>query len=377
MISRILSISKKEMREIIRDKRSLMIIFILPVFLLIMFGYAVTLDIDEIKLGVLDNDNSSLSRDFINSINSSQYFTIAELIKNQRDINSLLDRGIIQCAVVIPSGFEKNLERKQKAQVQYLIDGMDASTASIIQSYVNAATQSFSQNVTKEFVSSKTGMKMTEPINIEPQFWYNKSLDTTQFFIPGLVAMILIVISVILVSISLVREKELGTIEQVRVSPVSSFELISGKIIPYLIVSLIIAASMVFMGYLFFGVVVKGSYFHLFIGTACYLLATLSMGIFISTVAESQQVAFQISQVVSQLPTVILSGFIFPIESMPVPIQILSYITPAKYYIVILRDILIKGTPFETFSMQLIYLLIFATILIVISIIRIRRSEAI
>ncbi len=377
MISRILSITKKEMREIIRDKRSLMIIFALPVFLLIMFGYAVTLDIDEIKLGVLDDDKSSLSRDFVSTINSSQYFTITQQIEKQSDINSLLDRGKIQCAVIIPSGFEKDVERKQKSQVQYLIDGMDASTASIIQSYVNAATQSFSQIVTKEFVSSKTGMKMIEPINIEPQFWYNKSLDTTQFFIPGLVAMILIVISVILVSISIVREKELGTIEQIRVSPVSSFELIAGKIIPYLIVSLIIAASMVFMGYLFFGVVVKGSYFHLFLGTACYLLATLSMGIFISTVAESQQVAFQISQVVSQLPTVILSGFIFPIESMPVPIQILSYITPAKYYIVILRDILIKGTPFETFSMQLIYLLIFATILIVVSIIRIRRSEAI
>ncbi len=377
MISRILSISKKEMREIIRDKRSLMIIFALPVFLLIMFGYAVTLDIDEIKLGVLDDDNSLLSRDFISTLNSSEYFTITQVIERESDINSLLDRGNIQCAVVIPIGFEKQVERKQKAPVQFLIDGMDASTASIIQSYVIAASQSFSQNVTKDFVSSRTGMKMIEPINIEPQFWYNKSLDTTQFFIPGLLALMLIVISVILVSISIVREKELGTIEQIRVSPVSSFELIAGKIVPYLIVSLIIAALMIFMGYLFFGVVVKGSYIHLFLGTACYLLATLSMGIFISTISDSQQVAFQISQVVSQLPTLILSGFIFPIESMPVSIQILSYITPARYYIVILRDILIKGTPFETFSMQLIYLLIFATAFILISIIRIKRSEAI
>ncbi|MBK9227715.1 MAG: ABC transporter permease [Ignavibacteria bacterium] len=377
MINRILAITKKETREILRDKRSLLIIFVLPVFLLIMFGYAVTLDIDEIKLGVLDNDRSPLSREFISTINSSEYFTIVSEIESDSEVNTLLNRGKIQCAVIIPSGFQKDIERKEKAQVQYLIDGMDASTASIIQSYVNAATQFFSQKVVQDFISSRTGMKIEEPLNIEPQFWYNKSLDTTQFFIPGLVAMILIVISVILVSISIVKEKELGTIEQIRVSPVSSFELIAGKIIPYLVVSLIIAALMVFMGYLFFGVTVKGSYFHLFLGTACYLLATLSMGIFISTLADSQQVAFQISQVVSQLPTVILSGFIFPIESMPLPIQILSNITPATYYIVVLRDIMIKGTPFSTFAMQILYLLIFATVLITISTIRIRRSQAI
>jgi ABC-2 type transport system permease protein len=254
---------------------------------------------------------------------------------------------------------------------------MDASTASIIQSYVSAATQSYSQKVMSDFVEARTSLKIKDPLRIEPQFWYNKSLNTTQFFIPGLVAMILIVISVILVSISLVREKELGTIEQIRVSPVNSFELIIGKIIPYLVVSLIIAASMVIMGYIFFGVTVKGSYVHLFIGTVCYLLATLSMGIFISTVADSQQVAFQISQIASQLPTVILSGFIFPIESMPGPIQLLSYITPSKYFIVILRDIMIKGTEFSTFALQLVYLLIFASVFITISSVRIRKAQAI
>lgn len=374
MLRRIVSITLKEIRQISRDKRSLLVIFILPVFLLIMFGYAVTLDIEDIKLGVLDNDRSSMSRDFVSSLNSSGYFTVTEFSSGTSEVNKLLDRGVVQCAVIIPSGFERDFERKNDSGIQFLIDGMDASTASIIQSYVNSAVQFYSQKAASDFIASKTSVKIHEPLSIEPQFWYNKSLDTTQFFIPGLVAMILIVISVILVSISIVRERELGTIEQIRVSPVNSLELITGKIIPYMAVSLLIAASMVAMGYLFFGVTVKGDYLHLLTGTVCYLLATLSMGIFISTVAESQQVAFQISQVASQLPTVILSGFVFPIESMPESIQLLSYITPSRYYIVILRDIMIKGAPFEVFSSQLLYLLIFATVLILVSALRIRRK---
>ncbi|MBX7042518.1 MAG: ABC transporter permease [Ignavibacteria bacterium] len=376
MIRRIIQISLKEVLQISRDKRSLLIIFALPVFLLIMFGYAVTLDINDITLGVLDRDNTGLSREFVSSLDASGYFTVVTRLEDEREADELLNRGMIQCAVVIPSGLESDFVRKENARIQFLIDGMDASTASVIQSYVAAAVQSFSQRVVADFIAVRSPVRIENPLNVETQFWYNKNLDTTQFFIPGLVAMILIVISVILVSISLVREKELGTIEQIKVSPVGSLELIIGKIIPYLIVSLIIAASMVLMGYVFFGVTVKGSYLHLFLGTSCYLLATLSMGIFISTVADSQQVAFQISQIASQLPTVILSGFIFPIESMPRAIQLLSYVTPSKYFIVILRDIMIKGTPFSTFADQMLYLLIFAGILITVSTVRIRRSSA-
>lgn len=376
MIRRIIQISLKEVLQISRDKRSLLIIFALPVFLLIMFGYAVTLDINDITLGVLDRDNTGLSREFVSSLDASGYFTVVTRLEDEREADELLNRGMIQCAVVIPSGLESDFVRKENARIQFLIDGMDASTASVIQSYVTAAVQSFSQRVVADFIAVRSPVRIENPLNVETQFWYNKNLDTTQFFIPGLVAMILIVISVILVSISLVREKELGTIEQIKVSPVGSLELIIGKIIPYLIVSLIIAASMVLMGYVFFGVTVKGSYLHLFLGTSCYLLATLSMGIFISTVADSQQVAFQISQIASQLPTVILSGFIFPIESMPRAIQLLSYVTPSKYFIVILRDIMIKGTPFSTFADQMLYLLIFAGILITVSTLRIRRSSA-
>lgn len=375
MFRNIFSISKKEFIQIGRDRRSLMIIFVLPVFLLTLFGYAITLDVNTIKLGIYDKDRTETSRSFINSLGSTSYFEIVANINSESEADYLLDKGKAQCIAVIPVNFSKDIESKENVKVQYLIDGVDANTATIILNYVNTATRFYSQNTAKEFLS-RNGIKQFVPLIIEPQFWYNKNLDTTQFFIPGLIAMILIIISVILTSISLVREKELGTIEQITVSPVTSIELIFGKILPYLVISLLIAASIILMGYLLFGVTVKGSYLLLFAGTICYLMATLSMGVFISTVAESQQVAFQISQLASQLPTVILSGFIFPVESMPLPIQILSYITPAKYYIIILRDILLKGSGFSAFSEQMLYLLIFASIFIAVSAVKIRRSKS-
>lgn len=376
MLSKIFSISRKEFWQISRDKRTLMIIFALPVGLLILFGYAITLDVNTITLGIYDKDKTEASRDFISSFSGSSYFKIIKYVNSDSEVNELLDRGIVQCAVIIPTGFSKDLATKVNVKVQFLIDGVDANTASIILNYVNAATRLYSTNISKDFLAVK-GIKQYQPINLEPQFWYNKDLDTTQFFIPGLIAMLLIIISVILTSISLVREKELGTIEQLRVSPVTSFQLIIGKIIPYLIISLLIAYSILTIGYILFGIVIKGSHLFLFLGTICYLMATLSMGVLISTIAESQQVAFQMAQLMSQLPTVILSGFIFPIESMPWPVQILTNFTPAKYYIIILRDILIKGVDFESYRMQMLYLIIFATVLITIAVIKTKKSNAV
>ena len=376
MLSKILSISKKEFWQISRDKRTLMIIFILPISLLILFGYAITLDVNTIKVGIYDMDRTESSRDFLNGFIGSSYFKIISYVNNGDEANEILDNGKVQCVIVVPQDFSKDLADKRNVKVQFLIDGVDANTASIILNYVNSATRFYSNNFTKEFLAVK-GIKMYQPINIEPQFWYNKDLNTTQFFIPGLIAMLLIIISVILTSISLVREKELGTLEQIRVSPVTPFELIIGKIIPYLIISLLIAYSILLIGSILFDVVIKGSHLFLFLGTVCYLMATLSMGVLISTIAESQQVAFQMSQLLSQLPTVVLSGFIFPIESMPWPIQILTNITPAKFYIVLLRDILIKGVEFDAYKMQMVYLIIFASILITIAIIRTRKANAV
>ncbi|MBV6477566.1 MAG: putative multidrug ABC transporter permease YbhS [Ignavibacteria bacterium] len=374
MHGKIFAISKKEILQILRDKRSLLILFVLPVALLVLFGYAVSLDVNNIKISILDKDESNYSRDFIRSFYGSGYFEIVSYPKSDGEVNGILDKGIAQCIVIIPFDFQKRLENREAVQVQFLIDGIDASTATIIMNYVNAVARVFSKNISGEFLLAR-GKDLYMPLDAEAQFWYNKDLNTTKYFIPGLIALILMIISVILTSISLVREKEFGTIEQIKVSPVSTLSLIIGKIIPYLLISLVIAASILLMGYFLFGVEVKGNYGELLLATVCYLLTTLSMGVLISTFADSQQVAFQIAMLVSQLPTVILSGFIFPIESMPQAIQLLSYITPAKYYIIVLRDILIKGVGIGVFYKEILSMLLFAFLLITLSIIKTKKAK--
>lgn len=213
------------------------------------------------------------------------------------------------------------------------------------------------------------------PVNIQGVFWYNPDLKTTEFLIPGLIATILIVICVTLTAVSIVREKEQGTIEQINVSPVSPLELILGKIIPYILLAILISIIVLLLGAILFGVQIKGSILYMFIGTLLYLIACLSMGIFVSTIADSMQVAFQLSTLISQLPTNILSGFIFPIESMPWPIQIITNLSPAKFFLVILRSVVIKGTGIETFWQQYVYLAIFALTFLTIAMIRTARQR--
>lgn len=374
MLTRILAIVKKEFRQIVRDKRSLILIFFYPVFMLILFGYALNFDVKHIQIGIYDLDKSELSREFIKTFNSSEYFNIVKYIKSPEEVNHSLDDKSVQCVISIPADFEKKFYSKQNSDVQFLVDGVNGNTATIIMNYVNAATLGFSQKISVDILA-KSGINISRPLNIAGVFWYNPDLKTTEFLIPGLVATILIVICVTLTAVSIVREKEQGTIEQINVSPVSPLELILGKIIPYIILSIFIAILVLLFGHILFDLQIKGSILYMFIGTLLYLIAGLSMGIFVSTIADSMQVAFQLSTLISQLPTNILSGFIFPIESMPFPIQIITNLSPAKFFIIILRSVVIKGTGIETFWQQYIYLIIFALFFLTISMVRTARQR--
>lgn len=374
MLTRILAIVKKEFRQIVRDKRSLILIFFYPVFMLILFGYALNFDVKHIQIGIYDLDKSELSREFIKTFNSSEYFDIVKYINSPEEVNRSLDNKSVQCVICIPVDFEKKFYSKQNTDVQFLVDGVNGNTATIIMNYVNAATIGFSQKISVDILA-RTGINISRPLNIAGVFWYNPDLKTTEFLIPGLVATILIVICVTLTAVSIVGEKEQGTIEQINVSPVSPLELILGKIIPYIILSIFIAILVLFFGHILFDLQIKGNIFYMFIGTLLYLIAGLSIGIFVSTIADSMQVAFQLSTLISQLPTNILSGFIFPIESMPVPIQIITNLSPAKFFIIILRSVVIKGTGIETFWQQYIYLIIFALFFLTISMIRTARQR--
>ena len=311
MIRRILAIAKKEVRQIKRDKRMLYVLFIFPFILLVIFGYAINFDVHHIKMFVYDQDKTVDSREFVNRLTSSNYFDIEGYLNSEKEIRGVLDKGDAQVVLVFPREFSKDIHSGRDAQVQILVEGVNANTASIVSNYMNVATASFSHNVTSKILARK-GRKANLPLDVESRFWFNSDLNSTRYLIPGLISMILIITAVVSISLSLVREKERGTIEQINVSPLSSMELLVGKTIPYTVISLVIAAIILVAGYFLFGVAIKGSLILLFFSTFIFLFAALNLGIFVSAISDSQQVAFQISTMVSLLPTFILSGFVFP-----------------------------------------------------------------
>lgn len=374
MLNRIIAISKKEVKQLLKDKRMMFVLFFFPVFLLIVFGYAVNFDVQNVKLAVQDNDNTATSRSLIKTISSSSYFEIVEYFEKDARVKEILDEGLAKGIIIIPNNFEKLIySAKENVKVQILLDGVDGNSAAIIQNYSLAAIRSFNNKLLNN-ASAILGLKVQRPIDLQPRFWYNPELQTTIYLIPGLIALILIVTSVVTVSLSLVREKERGTIEQISVSSVTIFELLIGKLFPYVIISFINAAIIIIAGYILFDVTVLGSYFLLFVTTLLFLFATTAIGVFISVIADSQQVAFTIATFVSLLPSTILSGFIFPIESMPLVIQWLTNITPAKFFIIALRGIIIKGVGLSAFWEHWVFMSLFACFFLLLSIVKYNQS---
>jgi ABC-2 type transport system permease protein len=369
----VFAVSKKEVRQLKRDYRLLFVIFFFPVFLLVIFGYAINFDVRHIKLAVYDQEKSEISRELVNSLKSSEYFDIVGYLNSINESDKALDEKSAQCVLVIPNDFSRKIFSRQNVTLQFLIDGVDGNTASIIKNYVSMATFDMSNNISEK-VYARLGVRSYQPIDVEPIFWYNPSLQTTRFLVPGLISMILLITSVISISLTLVREKERGTQEQLNISQLNSFELLIGKIIPYLVIALVNATFILIASYFLFGVEVKGSFTELVLTTFLFLFASASLGIFISVVSDSQQIAFTLGTFISLLPSVILSGFIFPIDNMPWAVQIITNITPAKFFIVILRNIMLKGVGIETYYMQIFYLVIFALIPLTLGIIINRKK---
>jgi drug efflux transport system permease protein len=366
MLTRILAIARKEVRQLKRDKRMLYVLFVFPLILLVLFGYAISFDVHHIKMFVYDRDKSDYSRDFINRLTSSNYFDYVGSLTSEDQIRKVLDNGDAQAVIVIPEDLSRNINSSKEPKIQILVEGVNANTAAVVGNYMTIATATFSQKITKEALAVR-GREPYVPIDLEPRFWFNPDLNSTLFLIPGLISMILIITSVVSISLSIVREKERGTIEQINVSPLSSLELLIGKTIPYTAIALFISSIILISGKILFGMPINGNLILLFITTLIFLFACLNLGILVSSIAETQQVAFQVSTMVSLLPSFILSGFIYPIESMPAAIQVITNITPVKFYIIILRDILLKGVGLEAFWLQVIYLLIFSLVFLTLS----------
>lgn len=376
MFNRIKAIAKKEFKQLLRDSRMLFVIFFFPLFLLIVFGYAISFDVKNIQLAVYDKDQSEVSREFINSLNSSEYFTVNKYLSGDSEIKTILDEKISQAVLVLPENLARDFYSNQReAKIQVLVDGVDGNTASVISKYFQNVTSRFNNKEGIEILESK-GINKKLPIDFRPSFWYNPTLETTKFMIPGLISMILIITAVISISLSLVKEKEKGTIEQLNVSSLTAVELLIGKSLPYIFISIIDAVFVLVAGFVLFGITVAGNIFLLSVCTFIFILASISFGVFISVVSDSQQVAFTMATFATLLPSIILSGFIFPIDSMPYLVQILTNITPAKFFIEILRDIILKGVGINIFWDQVVYLVLFIMLFLLLAIIFERKKEA-
>ncbi len=373
ILRRLWPIVKKEFRQIRRDRRVLAILTLVPAALLLLNGYALNLDVQHIAMGVYDEEKSQTSRDFVNSFVTSGYFDYVRSLRSSEEATSLLDDAKIKCALVIPYDFSEKLASSDPVDIQVLVDGSDANTATTIIGYVQVIALQYSQRIILQQLS-KIGRGNYIPVQLEARIWYNPELKSAKFLVPGLIGFILGITAIIATSLSIVKEKERNTIEQIDVSPISPFELITGKMIPYAIISLVAAAIVLLAAYILFGVTIKGSIFLLFICTLIFIMAALSIGLFVSTVADTQQVAFQFAALLSMLPTLIFSGFMFPIRSMPWWLQVFSNITPAKYYLVILRSIILKGVGLSAFWPQIIFLLIFFGVMLGISARKFRKT---
>lgn len=372
MFIRIRPIFMKEFRQIRRDKRSLGVLLVLPAFLIFLIGYALNFDVKHISLAVYDQDRTETSRKFIQSFVNNEYFEYNYGVTDEGEIDNLLGKGKALLAVVIPPDFSRRILANRDATVQILIDGSNANTATTAIGYLSGIIQSFSSKLTAK-VLQRAGRELFSPVDFRPNVWYNPELATAKFLVPGLIGFILMISAVVSTSLSVVREKERGTIEQIMVSPLSTAQVIIGKTLPYLLVGLAASALVLVVGFLLFDISIKGSLFWLYAGIVLFLLAALGQGLLISTIAETQQVAFIMSVFSSLLPTFLLSGFVFPIRSMPMVLQWLSNVAPAKFFLIVVRSVILKGVGPLAFWDQLIFLTIFASATIGISSLRLRK----
>ncbi len=336
---RFLGFVKKEFFHIFRDVRTMLVLFGIPVVQLLIFGYVVTNEIKDIKIAIYDKSKDDVTIRLSNKITSSGYFKLVDNLTNGNDIEGIFKKGNVKEVIIFEPDFASKLEKEGTANIQLLADASDANTANLIVNYTNAIIRDFlnKENETKNI-----------PMQIVPQvrMIFNEGLKSVYMFVPGTMALILMLVSAMMTSISIAREKEMGTMEVLLVSPLRPTQIIIGKVIPYVILAFINAGTIIFLGHFVFGMPVKGSLLLLLGESFLFISMALSLGILISTMSTSQQMAMFISIFALMLPTILLSGFIFPIENMPVVLQWLSHIFPPRYFITITKNIMLKGTGF-------------------------------
>jgi ABC-2 type transport system permease protein len=363
------AVGRKEFHQIVRDRRSLATLLIFPAFVLLLFGYALNWDVRHIKLAVDDRDRSAESRALVSAFVNSGYFDLVAIVDSDAELTRLMDRNDARAVLVIPPAFEEDLQRQTSVPVQLLLNGDNANTATTVMGYALTIVQS---EVSRR--QPATGSSRHPPITVEARIWYNPQLRSTLFLVPGLIAYISMISAVVSTALSIVREKERGTIEQVRMAPLGAFAFVLGKTIPYFVLAFASAMGVVFVAMVLFGLPMNGSWLLLLAAVALFLIGALGLGLLISSVAETQQVAFQLALLASFLPTLMLSGFVFPIASMPQVLQAITRVVPARYFLTALRGILLKGVGVEVVWPELAALALFSGVVLTLASVRLRRQ---
>jgi ABC-2 type transport system permease protein len=360
---RILAIMRKEAIQIRRDPRSLSIVFLMPIALMLVFGYGVSLDIQHIATCVFDRDDTPRSRDLIARFRASRYFNVVEAVDNYRDLTRAIDAGRARLAIVIPPDFERRLSQGGTVPVQAIVDATDDNTANLGISYSEGVIRAFSAQVRLDWRDRKGLASAPPPLRVDERIWFNEDLKSSVFIVPGVIAIVMSVVGTFLTSLTVAREWERGTMEQLISTPVTPLELLIGKLAPYFVIGIADTALCAWIAVKWFGVEFHGNWSLLFLSTALFLVAVLTLGYFLSVVAKSQLAASQLALVTTFMPAFLLSGFLFPIEQMPAALRWITHIIPSRYYVTLVKALFLKGAPAAWLRPQLEALAIFALVL--------------
>jgi ABC-2 type transport system permease protein len=365
---RLWAVSRKETIQLRRDSRSLALAFLLPLAMLLLFGYAITFDVKNIRLAVLDRSQTEVSRALVQAFESSGYFTVVEHLGRHQDGTERLDAGKADLVVVLPPRFTHDLAAGRAAAVQVLLDGADANTATIAQNYASAIVSRFAAD------RLLAGRALVMPVEAASRVWYNETLESRNMIVPGLVAVIMSIIAAMLTALAIAREWERGTMEQLAATPVHRLEVVLGKLIPYVVIGLVDVAVAAATGVIIFGVPFRGNVLLLFLMTLLFLLGALSLGLFISAAVKSQVLATQVAMLATFLPALLLSGFMFSIDTMPLVLRGITYVVPARYYVTVTKGVFLKGVGAGVLWIEGLAMVVFATVSLSLAIRSLRKE---
>ncbi len=357
--TRFLAVARKEIIQVLRDSRSLIIVLIMPVILVLLFGYGVNLDLKHLPIYVYDRDGSQQSQDLLKRFQASDYFEIVRVVNNYSELSRALDDGRAKMGIVIPWDFSQRLNDGRPASVQALVDATDDNTANVVMGYTQAVVQGYASNLQLDWLRDRGQIVQPAPVSVETRTWYNENLESSAFIVPGVLALVMSVIGAFLTSLTIAREWERGTMEQLVSTPVTPLEIMVGKLVPYFAIGMIDVVVCALIAIVWFHVPFRGSFLTLLTSSVMFMIVVLSMGFFISVIAKNQLAASQIALLATFLPAFLLSGFLYAIEQMPLFLRGFTHIIPARYYVSVLKKIFLKGTPTAMLYTDLVPLAVF------------------